>query len=236
MMWIKWAIYALCYWFLLIAFAPVAWNFFTAISDILGGTTKLDWQLSNITSLMVEGAMVLTMIILFFLPIASRNGKLNSSVNFFADSLAKWLNFLFDWSSASLSQEEKYVKYVSLWYNTLILFVIVLLYFLLIRISNSIANGLQFMYYVFAMWIIVSVINFITSVIENIDEADASWNNQNNERDILSKKNILTFIIIFIMLFFVLYNNSFTSMLYNSTHDIIWFRLFDGSRISANWV
>lgn len=231
MNWIKWWLYLLIYLLLAIAFYPLLENLGISIKDIYNWTTKLVWELSVATSILVEWIMVIVIWILFFLPISSKDGRLNSSLNYFIDAVSTSIDGLLKGQTQDKSIRN--AKLISLSYNMIILLIITFVYFALIIKTKTILNWLELIYYWIFIFILIFIVNFITSVIAQLDEAEKS-NNLSISINFLEKKNLLTLWLLFWLIIFLSLWDNITLSIYDKTNDLPLIELLDGKRIDAS--
>jgi len=227
MRWVKIAIYLFTY---IVLFYSANWIFISWYESITNmfGAAQTAWQLSNVASIMVEVIAMALVLILFFIPIWWKNWRSSINIHYYVDRAQDAIEGVMQ--NNNESEDVRKQKLASLLYNWLIYGVILIAYIILLSIISWIPNWLQLLYYLVFSYIVISVVDFLTWIVQKIDLAE--WNS--SDSDFLSKKNIMTWSIIFFIFLFLYLWTPMVEKLHTETKDLPILNIFDGTRIHVD--
>ena len=225
MKWVKIWVYIFTYLVLLFAAKSIFIGVWGSISNMFGSIQTTN-ELNAITSIIVELLTWTIILILFFIPLGWSQWRKSLNLHYYIDRVYSAIE---DFAlNNNQNRELKKQRLLSLIYNIFIYWMIMIAYIILLVQIGEIRNWLEILWFLLFTYILISWVDFITSIIMKLDESESDTSNT----DYISKKNLITFIMLIVIFSFLYFGIPLVETVYKITFDLPVFSLFDWNRIN----
>jgi len=189
----------------------------------LNGYVANPWELNIIWSFILELTIFCIVIFTFFIPISRKKdntGKQEkNNIYYLMESMADSINNVIEKWGDSKDVRQSAIN-VFLFNFVLYITIIVVYAFIIINIAKE-ANWIKALIILFISMIIVALLDKINYIIRTLDIAEMNNISWTKTTDLVSRKNIITWITILFLLFFWMYFNTIINFFYWLIHNLV---------------